>query len=223
MRQPRQAPEGGLHSWRGTDGIRALTAGDLARLLRVDLKTIHNWVHQGHLYARRTEGRHLRFERVEVVRFLRRFGHEVPALLGRAVPRVLMSDTGASPRDRGEREPHVLESVLELAFGAYEVFVLALDEHEHSLTGALVGALRARPETRALSLVGTSRRASRLRAFIRDGGDVALPSASPGDVTAAARFLVGGRASPPRGALHREGGLQREPGSAVSRPSRATR
>jgi excisionase family DNA binding protein len=218
VRQPRQAREGGLHSGRGTDGVRSLTAGDLARLLGVDLKTIHNWVHQGHLFARRTEGRHLRFERVEVVRFLRRSGQKVPPLLGRPVPRVLISGPGAPARNgRTSREPRILESVLELALGAYEVFVLALDEHELALTEALVGALRARPETRALSLVGTSRRASRLRAFIRGGGDVALPSGSSRDVTVAAQFLTGGRASPPRGALLREGGVA-PPSASSDRP-----
>src|SRR5262245_56916767 len=30
----------------GGDGVYSLTAGDLARLLGVDLKTIHNWVNQ---------------------------------------------------------------------------------------------------------------------------------------------------------------------------------
>jgi excisionase family DNA binding protein len=206
VRQPRRAREsGGPHSERGTDGVRSLTAGDLARLLRVDLKTIHNWVHQGHLFARRTEGRHLRFERVEVVRFLRRLGHKVPAPLGKAVPRVLISGPGAPPRGgRASRGPRFFDSVLELAFGAYEVFVLALDEHEPSLTEALLDALRARPETHALSLVGTSRRVGRLRAFIRGGGDVALPSGSSRDIAAAARFLTGGRSSPPHGALLRE-------------------
>lgn len=202
MRQTRQARGGGLQKERGTDGIRSLTAGDLSRLLQVDLKTIHNWVHQGHLFARRTEGRHLRFERVEVVRFLRRSGHQIPPPLGKAVPRVLLAGTTEKDR-RKPGEKRILASVLELAFGAYEVFVLPLDDYARPLTEELLDALRARPETRALSLVGTSRRLERLQAFIRGGGDVALRAGSTRDVALAARFLTGGRASPPAGAIVR--------------------
>lgn len=97
-----------------------------------------------------------------------------------------------------------LANVLELALGAYEVFVLELDGHAPALTDELVDALRARPETRAISIVGTSRRAERLRAFLRGGGDVALRAGSARDVTHAARFLTGGRATPPRGAILRD-------------------
>ena len=65
----------------GEDG-RALTAGDLSRILHVDLKTVHNWVAAGHLFGRRTAGRHLRFARASVVRFARQYGYPIPTGLG---------------------------------------------------------------------------------------------------------------------------------------------
>jgi excisionase family DNA binding protein len=183
----------------GGDGIYSLTAGDLARLLGVDLKTIHNWVNQRHLFALRTEGRHLRFARVEVVRFLRRLGHDVPPALGRAAPLVLAPEPRrGSPRAMAATRPGLVDSVLELALGTYEVFVLGLDAHEPALTREVVAALRSRPETHALSLVGVSRKPARLTAFLAQGGDVALRSAAPKDVTAVARWLTGASTTLPR-------------------------
>lgn len=183
---------------------RDLTAGDLARLLHVDLKTIHNWVNQGHVFARRTEGRHLRFQRVEVVRFLRRFGYPVPSLLGEAAPRVLVHRSRLKLRIPGVEQSEtegLFGTVLEAAAGDYEIVVFALDSHDAALTRELVQALRARPETRALSVVGMSRMPARRTDFVRHGGDLALGPGNAGDVARAARFLTGDLQAPPRGAL----------------------
>ena len=56
----------------------SLTSGDLARSLAVDLKTVHRWVQRGVLRGHRTKGGHLRFRRVEVVRFLRQRRLPIP-------------------------------------------------------------------------------------------------------------------------------------------------
>lgn len=184
--------------------FRDLTAGDLARLLEVDLKTIHNWVNQGHVFARRTEGRHLRFQRVEVVRFLRRFGYPVPSLLGDAAPRVLLHRARGSLKIPGVEQSEsegLFSTVLEAAGGTYEIVVFALDSHDAGLTRELVKALRARPETRGLSVVGMSKKPGRRTDFVGHGGDLALAPGRAADVAQAARFLTGGLEAPPRGAV----------------------
>jgi len=44
----------------------------------VDLKTIHNWVERGCIPHFRTPGRHLRFQAVDVAKFLREWGYAIP-------------------------------------------------------------------------------------------------------------------------------------------------
>lgn len=51
--------------------MKLLTASDVADLCEVDLKTIHNWVERGCIPHFRTPGRHLRFQALDVARFLR--------------------------------------------------------------------------------------------------------------------------------------------------------
>ncbi len=192
---------------RGSDGENEalLTAGDLARLLHVDLKTVHNWVKQGHVFAHRTEGRHLRFQRVQVVRFLRRSGRPVPSEIGRRPARVLVHHAGGK---RGKvvdginstLRAGLFPAALEAAAGNYEVFVLELDAHSAGLTCELVSALRDRPMTRAIALVGVSRDATRRHEFLACGGDVALPSPSAA-IAGTIHWLTGAEPELPRGAL----------------------
>ena len=54
------------------------TAAELARFCRVDLKTIHNWAGKNAIRHHRTDGRHLRFHRLDVVDFLRAYGYPIP-------------------------------------------------------------------------------------------------------------------------------------------------
>lgn len=184
--------------------LTELTAGDLARLLGVDLKTIHNWVNQGYVLARRTEGRHLRFRRVEVVRFLRRSGHAVPPEIGRAVPRLLVTK-GAFPRGLVGMAVTVAEgfvsTILEVASGAHEILFLDLDAHSPSVTKELVRALREREGTRGIAIIGASSRASRRAAFVGSGGDLGVPLGAGADLVRCARYLTGSVGEPPRGAL----------------------
>lgn len=67
-----------------------LTAADVARCCRVDIKTIHNWASRGELPHFRTPGRHLRFRRADVLDFLRHYGYPVPAWLLRGPPSVAL-------------------------------------------------------------------------------------------------------------------------------------
>lgn len=177
-------------------------------MLHVDLKTIHNWVKQGHVLARRTAGRHMRFHRSEVVRFLRRFGYPIPAALGESPPRVLVH----KPRKVGSRavpgavhtvREGLFATVLELAWGDYEVLVLDLDAFDVAATRDLVAAIRARAETRCLSMVGVSDNAARRRRFVAEGGDAALPPGNGKAVGQTARWLTGSAEGPPVAALAR--------------------
>ena len=58
--------------------LHCLTSGDIARSLKVDLKTVHRWVRRGRMRGHRTKGGHLRFRRIEVVRFLRERRLRIP-------------------------------------------------------------------------------------------------------------------------------------------------
>lgn len=71
------------------------TASDLARFCQVDLKTIHNWSDKGQIRHFRTPGRHLRFRRLDVLDFLRRYGYAIPDILRATRPRLVIVDADA--------------------------------------------------------------------------------------------------------------------------------
>jgi excisionase family DNA binding protein len=68
------------------------TASDVARFCQVDLKTIHNWADKGEIRHFRTPGRHLRFRRLDVLDFLRKYGYPIPELLRMGKPKVVAVD-----------------------------------------------------------------------------------------------------------------------------------
>lgn len=72
-----------------------LTAAEVAGFCAVDLKTIHNWAGRGEIRHFRTPGRHLRFRRVDVVEFLRKYGYPVPEGLVVGKPSVYVIDDDA--------------------------------------------------------------------------------------------------------------------------------
>jgi excisionase family DNA binding protein len=70
--------------------VKTYTAAALARFCDVDLKTIHNWAKKGAIRHYRTDGRHLRFYRLDVAEFLRAYGYGAPEELRVARPRVVL-------------------------------------------------------------------------------------------------------------------------------------
>ncbi len=72
------------------------TASDLARFCQVDLKTIHNWADRGKIRHFRTQGRHLRFRRTDIVEFLHHFGYPIPEDIRAGKPRVFAVDDDAN-------------------------------------------------------------------------------------------------------------------------------
>lgn len=168
-------------------------------MLGVDLKTIHNWVGQGHLSGHRTKGRHLRFNRAEVVRFMRGFGYPVPETLGAASPRVVLDLDDADPRSlgRGARRLDVTlcdglyRCALALSAGQHEVVIVDLDRGDSKQWKDFVGAVRSWPATAGAGLVGVSDRPAVRRAFLKAGGDAAIGSTADGDIKAVSTWLVG--------------------------------
>ena len=69
---------------------RLYTAQDVADFCEVDLKTIHHWADRGKIVSHRTEGRHLRFRRNDVVRFLRGLDYPLPDALLDVKPLVFL-------------------------------------------------------------------------------------------------------------------------------------
>lgn len=72
------------------------TASDVARFCQVDLKTIHNWADKGDIRHFRTPGRHLRFRRLDVLDFLRKYGYPIPDALRSGKPKVVVVDADAA-------------------------------------------------------------------------------------------------------------------------------
>lgn len=71
------------------------TASEVARFCQVELKTIHNWAERDALRHFRTPGRHLRFRRVDVIDFLRRYGYPIPEAMLAGKPRIVVIDDDA--------------------------------------------------------------------------------------------------------------------------------
>jgi excisionase family DNA binding protein len=157
-----------------------LTSGDIARLLDVDLKTVHNWVHLAHLSGLKTKGGHLRFHRSEVIRFMRRFGYPVPPRLGGVVPRaacVMGSPPAVPPSEelvRCECFERLFDAALASASGAFDVLVVDLDLFAIGQAMELVRALRRRELTNGVVVVGMSTATGLREAFIAQGGDIVI-------------------------------------------------
>lgn len=75
-----------------TNQPELFTASDVARFCQVDLKTIHNWADKGEIRHFRTPGRHLRFRRLDVLDFLRKYGYPIPDMLRLGKPKVVAVD-----------------------------------------------------------------------------------------------------------------------------------
>jgi len=88
---------------RRTQAKELFTASEVARFCQVDLKTIHNWADRGEIRHFRTPGRHLRFRRVDVLDFLRRYGYPVPDILRQGKPTVHLIEEDAQQLDAMKR------------------------------------------------------------------------------------------------------------------------
>lgn len=165
-----------------------LTAGDVSRSLKVDLKTVHNWVQRGLLHGSRTPGGHLRFLRTEVIRFLRQRGRTVPGELAVEVP-VVVSVGVPGGTAEVEQEEGVFDALLQFATRPCDVIVIGLDQFEPVRARELAVALTRQPVTQGIALIGVSADPDLRKAFLAGGADLALPSLDP--LANAVEFVTG--------------------------------
>ncbi len=204
---PRKRKESGIATTIGAEFLgHYLTSGDIARMLHVDLKTIHNWVTQGHIRGSRTKGRHLRFERNRVVRFMREFGYPLPSYLGIAEPRVLVeASLNGAWLGPLRRVATIVESeglfACSLLLGSEpcEVALVGLD---HTLPRVLefCSAVAAWEPTSGVALVGVGSKLQARQAFLTAGGTAALGSNKGSDIKALVQYLVGASSTSPASA-----------------------
>ena len=166
----------------------SITAGDLARWLSVDLKTIHNWLRRGYLVGRRTVGGHRRFYRTEVVRFLRQAGWFVPPELSEPDPRAaLVGDLGALAESvwrelraahlTVQHVPNPFDAILSVAEGEFEIVAVSLGDRLKPIIEQFAIALREHPLTQGVVAVGLSQSASARRNFVAVGNDITVSQA----------------------------------------------
>jgi excisionase family DNA binding protein len=167
-------------------GALIYTAQDVARFCEVDLKTVHHWADKGKVPCSRTEGRHLRFRRNDVVRFLRAHGYPLPDGLSRARPSValavgeadLVKKLGA--RFAATRFASGLVAVAHLLSDQPDALVIALDDP--TLAGVRsIAAIKHAPET-AWILVAAIAPDDALASARDAGAEIALPAREIGKV-----------------------------------------
>lgn len=150
------------------------TGQDVARFCEVDLKTVHHWADRGKIPHFRTEGRHLRFRRNDVVRFLRAHGYPIADELARVKPAValampfpddLAKKLGA--RFVVRRHPNAIGAIARLVSDAPDAVVVAWDDPCFGGVPCAM-ALKADEATRFVALVAVAEEAA--HAAARDAG-----------------------------------------------------
>lgn len=154
------------------------TAQDVARFCEVDLKTVHHWADRGRVPHHRTEGRHLRFRRNDLVRFLRAHGYPLPEAITAVRPRIVSTITNdelgkkLSSRFTVRRLDCAVVAIARMVADEPDAIVLALDDLSFGGVPALV-ALKTDPQTAWIALA-VSAPASLLSAAKDAGADVAV-------------------------------------------------
>src|SRR5262249_32129379 len=124
-------------------------------------KTIHNWADRGKIRSWRTEGRHLRFRRLDVVDFLRQYEFALPDGLRESRPRVVAIDGDAGGLEATQRALGRRFGVIgcdqvvarRVAMAGLEPDVAILGEVAPLGAAAIATRLREVPETRHVRVV----------------------------------------------------------------------
>lgn len=163
----------------------------LADICEVDLKTVHHWADRGKIAHHRTEGRHLRFRRNDVVRFLRAHGYPLPASITRARPVAALALAAApegSPLTLDELAKRLASRFSTRRFAtpvgalahllAEEPDVLVLSASDPSFSAAhAVSALKSDPATAWIAMAVVGGDDGTASAAKDAGADVALAAA----------------------------------------------
>jgi excisionase family DNA binding protein len=156
------------------------TGQDVARFCEVDLKTVHHWANRGKIPHHRTEGRHLRFRRNDVVRFLRAHGYPIPEDLARVKPALALAiaatdDIGKrlGSRFAVTRHENATAAIARLVADAPDALVVAWDDPSFAGAPATM-ALKSSDVTKFVALVVVAEDGA--HAVAQDAGaDLVLP------------------------------------------------
>ena len=133
------------------------TAQDVARFCEVDLKTVHHWADRGRVPHHRTEGRHLRFRRNDLLRFLRAHGYPLPDAIASVRPKIISTiahdELGKklSSRFTVRRLDSAILAIARIVSDEPDGLVFALDDPSFAGLPALV-ALKSDPATSWVAL-----------------------------------------------------------------------
>lgn len=160
------------------------TAQDVARFCEVDLKTIHHWANANKIAHRRTEGRHIRIRRNDLVKFLRAHGYPLHDAITTVRPTIFLA-TGGAPELASDdlsrrlgsrfwvrRFDHVATAIAHLVHDEPDALVCLLDDPSWNAP-ATIEALRSDPDTAwpAIAVVGPPDRVPNRETL---GADLAL-------------------------------------------------
>jgi excisionase family DNA binding protein len=174
---------------RSANAPELFTASEFAHICGVDLKTIHNWADKGQIKHFRTPGRHLRFRRLDVIDFLRKYGYPIPESLRSGKPKVVVVDgdpvvLAVIRKGLGRRfEVATFQDPFEalVALGTTEPDVLVIDIDVGGLDGirclTRLCSIEATSHVRTIVYSNEERRRSALEAGASDfiaRGDVTL-------------------------------------------------
>ncbi len=177
------------------------TASEVAKFCQVDLKTIHNWADRGEIRHFRTPGRHLRFRRVDVLDFLRKYGYPVPDVLKHGRPRVHVVDEDPATLEGLERalSPHFEVRTFPepvdalIAIGSDTPDVVVMDVGGVRMDGlAAIARLRSLEGTQHVRIVVYSTRAERRQQVLDAGATAFVQKPDVGKLVEAIDSLMGG-------------------------------
>lgn len=176
------------------------TASEVAKFCQVDLKTIHNWADRGEIRHFRTPGRHLRFRRVDVLDFLRKYGYPVPEVLKQGRPRVHIIDEDGATLEGLERalgarfEVRTFAEPVDalIAIGSDTPDVVVLDIASGRIDGmSTIARLRSVDGTQHVRIVVYSSRADRKQLALDAGASAFVTKPDLGKLSESLDALVG--------------------------------
>ena len=177
------------------------TASEVAKFCQVDLKTIHNWADRGEVRHFRTPGRHLRFRRVDVLDFLRKYGYPVPEVLRHGHPRVHVVDEDPATLEGLER---ALSSSFQVrtfsepvdalvAIGSDVPDIVILDVSGARMDGlSMIARLRSIEGTQHVRVVVYSARSERRQQALDAGASAFVQKPDVAKLTHEIEALMGG-------------------------------
>jgi excisionase family DNA binding protein len=184
---PTDAASSPTSSSSSSSGALLYTAQDVAHFCEVDLKTIHHWADAGKIPHHRTDGRHLRFRRNHVVRFLESHGYPLHSALTSARPSIFVALPQLAAAEHADEASSLLKrlttrfairrldsaivAIANLALSEPDAIVFALDDPSWS-PPSTIAALKSHAATAHPAIVVVAPNARENDAI---GADLTLP------------------------------------------------